>query len=141
MKLCRDDRSAMQSGGGNGGLNEREKQKGKGLVSIKEMSVECSLGSIGKNTMLLNPKFGNRLNIGSILIDIEFESDPYAEDICIPGCTKCIDNCPGHAICEDGSLSQMICREQTYHQTERGFRTVDCNSCRTICPVRFGISK
>ena len=115
MKLCRDDMSAMQSGGGNGGLNEREKQKGKGLVSIKEMSVECGLGSIGKNTMLLNPKFGNRLNIGSILIDIEFESDPYAEDICIPGCTKCIDNCPGHAICEDGSLSQMICREQTYH--------------------------
>ena len=47
-------------------------------MSIKEMSVECGLGSIGKNTMLLNPKFGNRLNIGSILIDIEFESDPYA---------------------------------------------------------------
>ena len=44
-------------------------------MSIKEMSVECGLGSIGKNTMMLNPKFGNRLNIGSILIDIEFESD------------------------------------------------------------------
>ena len=117
---------------------DAEKKKGKGLVSIKEMAVECGLGSIGKNTMLINPKFGNRLNIGVIFIDYELESDPYAEDICIPGCTRCIENCPGHAIGENGRVNQLLCREQTYHQTERGFSVVDCNRCRTMCPVRFG---
>lgn len=77
------------------------------------------------------------LNLGAILIDFSLDSDPYTENICIPGCRKCIDGCPGHAISEDGHVDQKRCREMTYHRTERGFDTVDCNQCRMSCPVRF----
>ena len=117
---------------------DEQTKTGKGLVSVKEIAVACGLGQLGKNTILLNPKYGSMLNMSVILTDLELESDPYAESICIPGCHKCVENCPAHAIGENGSVDQLACREMTYHKTARGFDTVDCNQCRTICPMRFG---
>ena len=38
----------------------------------------------------------------------------------------------------DGSVDQKRCRINTYGKTARGFDTVDCNNCRTVCPMRFG---
>lgn len=57
--------------------------------------------------------------------------------VLIPGCHKCIDSCPAQAI-KDGSATQKLCRLNTYGKTARGFDTVDCNKCRTVCPMRFG---
>ena len=117
---------------------DAQTKTGKGLVSVKEIAVACGLGQLGKNTILLNPQYGSMLNMSVILTDLELESDPYAESICILGCHKCVENCPAHAIGENGSVNQLACREMTYHKTARGFDTVDCNQCRTICPMRFG---
>ena len=39
---------------------------------------------------------------------------------------------------EDGSVVQKRCRLNTYGKTPRGFDTVDCNNCRTVCQTRFG---
>ena len=95
------------------------------------------LGSIGKSSLLLNAEFGNRLVIGAILTNLELQSDELQPDICIPSCRKCIDSCPVNAI-ESGSVTQKRCRVNTYGKTARGFDTVDCNNCRTKCPLRFG---
>lgn len=113
------------------------KLEGRGLISMKHAAVNAGLGSIGKNSLFLNRKYGNRLCIGAILIDKALPSDELSEDICLPNCHKCIDACPVHAI-QDGSTIQKLCREHTYGITKRGFGTVDCNVCRAICPVRFG---
>ncbi|MGN0658156.1 MAG: 5-formyltetrahydrofolate cyclo-ligase [Emergencia sp.] len=118
---------------------DAENAAGKGLISVKEAAVKCGLGQLGKNTMLLSPQAGSMLNLSVILTDLELESDPYAENICIPGCRRCLDSCPGHAISEEGHVDQKICRETCYHKTAKGFSTVDCNLCRTVCPVRFGV--
>ncbi|NNJ31713.1 hypothetical protein [Lacrimispora defluvii] len=29
----------------------------------------------------------------------------------------------------------------SYGKTKRGFETVECNRCRTVCPMGFGIRK
>lgn len=29
----------------------------------------------------------------------------------------------------------------TYGKNKRGFSTVDCNQCKTVCPMRFGVRR
>lgn len=115
----------------------KETLRGHGLVSVKHAAVKAGLGTLGKNTIFLNPEFGNLLTLGYILTDLDLESDPASEDICIPGCSKCVDACPVHAI-KDGVVDQYLCRTHTYNHNARGFETTDCNACRSVCPMRFG---
>lgn len=109
----------------------------KGLISMKHAAVQCGLGSIGKNSLFIHPEYGNRLVLGVVLTDMELKSDPLQADLCIPGCKRCIENCPAEAITE-GTVNQKSCRLHSYGKTARGFDTVDCNRCRTVCPMRFG---
>ena len=118
---------------------ETESLTGKGLLSMKHAAVACGVGQIGKSSLLLNPEYGNRLVLGAFLTNIAFESDPFCENICIPNCTKCIQACPVSAI-HDTSVDQMKCRHNAYGKTARGFDTVDCNRCRSVCPMRNGFS-
>ncbi|MDD6189882.1 MAG: epoxyqueuosine reductase [Clostridiales bacterium] len=116
---------------------DAENMTAKGLISMKHTAVQCGLGSIGKNSLLINPEYGNRLTVGAILTDMELKPDPVQPELCISGCRKCIESCPVNAIL-DGIVNQKLCRLNTYGKTARGFDTVDCNICRTVCPMRFG---
>ncbi len=117
---------------------ETETMTGKGLLSMKHVAVACGIGQIGKSSLLLNPKYGNRLVLGAVLTNLDFESDLPSENICIPECARCLDSCPVSAI-SNKSVTQMKCRRNTYGKTTRGFDTVDCNKCRSECPMRDGL--
>ena len=116
---------------------DAEQMTAKGLISMKHTAVQCGLGSIGKSSLLINKQYGNRLVIGAVLTDLALSSDPIQPDLCISGCSKCIDSCPVGAI-RDGSVVQKLCRTNSYRKTARGFDTVDCNRCRTVCPMKYG---
>ena len=116
-----------------------EKQEGRGLLSMKHAAVLAGLGTLGRSTLLLNEKYGNLLTIGAILTNLSLDSDPLAESICINGCNLCITNCPTQAL--DGeSTTQPKCRQYTYGTNAKGFKIVNCNLCRVICPMKFGSS-
>jgi epoxyqueuosine reductase QueG len=117
---------------------DSDRMEGHGLLSMKHMAVAAGLGTIGKNALLLNKQYGNRLTLGAILTDLELMPDPLSENICMEKCRKCIACCPVNAI-ENGIVNQKLCRTHTYGKTKRGFDTVDCNRCRTICPVSNGV--
>lgn len=111
-----------------------ERLEGRGLLSMKHIAVNAGLGSLGKSSLLLNKIYGNMVTIGAILTNLSLPSDPIAESICIEGCQKCMKACPVNAI-ENGVVNQKLCRQNTYKKTARGFDTVECNACRTVCPV------
>ena len=116
---------------------DTEKLEGRGLVSMKHAAVLAGLGALGKSTLLLNEKYGNMLTLGAVLTDLDLPSDPMAERICIESCSLCIQNCPSQAL--DGRrANQTKCRPNTYGTNARGFNTVNCNKCRSSCPMRFG---
>jgi epoxyqueuosine reductase QueG len=117
---------------------DNDRMEGRGLLSMKHIAVAAGLGVIGKSTLLLNNRYGNMLTIGAILTDLDLPSDPVAENICVDECRKCMDGCPVGAI-KNGIVNQKLCRMHTYGKTKRGFDTVDCNLCRTVCPVSNGI--
>lgn len=77
------------------------------------------------------------LQYGAVLTDLVLEPDEVQPDLCIAGCRKYIESCPVHAI-GDGCVEQKACRMNTYGKTARGFDTVNCNRCRTVCPMRYG---
>lgn len=116
---------------------DADNMEGRGLLSMKHAAVKAGLGTMGKSTLLINRQYGNLLNLGMILTDIELKSDPYSESLCIAGCRRCIDNCPSQALNDQGVI-QKNCRLHTYGTNSRGFATVNCNACRVVCPMRFG---
>ena len=116
---------------------DKEKMEGHGLLSVKQAAVLAGIGSTGKNKLLINKKYGNRLTLGLILTDYELESDELSGDLCLENCSLCIDNCPVNAIGNDG-VNQKKCRINTYKKTDRGFDTVECYICRSICPLKYG---
>jgi epoxyqueuosine reductase QueG len=119
---------------------EADKLEGRGLISMKHAAMLAGLGTLGKNTLLLNAKYGNMLTIGAVLTNLELPSDELAQTICLEGCNLCLQSCPVQAM--DGtSVDQKKCRPHTYGTTQRGFDTVECNRCRTVCPMRFGLNE
>lgn len=117
---------------------ESDKLEGRGLISMKYAAFQAGIGCIGKNTLLMNEEYGTLLTIGAILVDIKLASDALHRALCIDGCSKCIKSCPAGAISANG-VNQKMCRLGTYGKTKRGFATVDCNICRTVCPLTFGV--
>ena len=116
---------------------DSEKKEGRGILSMKHAAVLAGLGTLGKNSLLMNHKYGNMLNIGVILTNLDLPSDPFAKEICIKNCHLCLDSCPVNAI-KNGSVDQSLCRNYTYEKNKRGFEVTNCNRCRIVCPKVFG---
>ena len=114
---------------------------GRGILSLKHAGVLAGLGVFGKNTLLINEKFGNMIWLGAILMSIDLEPDPIASyEGCISGCTVCIDSCPQHAL--DGiTIDQKLCRERSNSCTDGGGWVLSCNICRKVCPYHKGLLK
>ena len=116
-----------------------EKKHGRGILSLKHAGMLAGLGTIGKNTLLINKHFGNMMWIGAVLTSIKLESDPMVGyEGCIDGCTQCLDACPCDAL--DGTtIIQKLCREASFSWSPGGGAMYECNACRTICPNCTGI--
>lgn len=113
---------------------DAENKEGRALLSMRHAAMLAGLGSLGKNTLFIHKAFGNMVNIGMILTNLELESDPPSREMCLPGCRLCLDKCPSHAL--DGvTVIQKRCREHTYSFNEKGYAVCNCNTCRVICPA------
>lgn len=117
---------------------DAEKLEGRGLLSMRHAAVLAGLGAFGKSSLVLNEKFGNTLGFGAVLTSLDLPSDPPARSICLEGCRKCLDACPAGALTGTGAV-QKRCRPNTYAANARGFEVTNCNACRTVCPMRFGV--
>ena len=112
---------------------DAEIMHGRGIISLKHSAELAGLGNIGKNTLLINKKFGNRLWLGGVITNLELEPDRKTESICIENCQICIDACPQSAL--DGiTIDQKKCRNICFTSTNGGGWLIACNLCRTECP-------
>ena len=112
---------------------DSESRHGRGILSLKHAAKAAGLGSIGKNTLLINEKYGNRLCLGAVISDAELISDESAPDLCPPNCNICLKVCSKSAL--DGvTIVQKKCREICSSFTEGGGMILSCNICRKVCP-------
>ncbi|MDF2595779.1 MAG: hypothetical protein K0R69_2120 [Clostridia bacterium] len=116
---------------------DSERLEGRGLLSMRHAALSAGLGSMGKNTLIINKTFGNMVNIGALLTDLALESDPPAEDLCRKECQICLKACPSKAL-SNAAVNQKLCRQHTYTTNGRGFEVCNCNRCRILCPLALG---
>jgi len=117
---------------------DADSMEGRGILSLRHAGLLAGLGVMGRNTMLINEKFGNRISLGALILNIDLEGDPIASyRICSDDCNACIKGCPAGAL--DGkTVSQKLCRQHSQAATPRGYQLYICNTCRTICPYGKG---
>jgi epoxyqueuosine reductase len=84
--------------------------KVQGVVRLKPVAAAAGLGSIGKNTVLFNPRFGPRLLLSGVVTSRHVRKTLKTENIegktevlACTGCGRCIKVCPGGALGPDGA--------------------------------------
>lgn len=88
-----------------------------GMVSLKHAAVRAGLGTMGKNTLLANKDFGNRLRFGGVLTTAELPAGvPLEKSLCPEDCRKCVEVCPVQALDGLGGIDQFKClKKSTLH--------------------------
>jgi len=110
-----------------------ELRHGRGILSLKHSAQLAGLGFLGKNTLLINGTYGNRLWLGAVITDAPLKSDALNVGNCPAGCMLCQDSCPQSAL--DGvTIEQLKCRESMAAYTDGGGFLLTCNICRKVCP-------
>lgn len=112
---------------------DSENKCGRGILSLKHAAQACGVGCIGKNTLLINEKYGNRLYLGAVITNIELTSDVLAHNLCTESCSICLKSCPQSAL--DGiTVNQKKCRQVCTSSTPGGGSIYACYTCRKVCP-------
>jgi epoxyqueuosine reductase len=112
---------------------DAENKQGKGILSLKHLAQAAGIGCIGKNTLLINEKYGNRLHLGAVITSAELTADDLSSNLCPENCNICLKACPQSAL--DGiTVNQKKCREKCASITDGGGFIYSCNICRKVCP-------
>ena len=92
------------------------------VVSHKPVAVAAGLGHMGIHRLVIHPKFGNFIALGTILIDaaVTEYSHPIDYNPCVE-CKLCVAACPVGAIGTDGYFSFSACYTHNYREFMSGF--------------------
>jgi epoxyqueuosine reductase len=112
-----------------------------GPVLERSYAAQAGLGWIGKNTLLLNKKFGSFLFLGEILTDAELAFEEPVENLC-KTCTACLEACPVGALEAPGLLNANKCISYLTLEHRSDFPEniqlhgylAGCDLCQTVCP-------
>ncbi|MFT7619451.1 MAG: NAD-dependent dihydropyrimidine dehydrogenase PreA subunit [Planctomycetota bacterium] len=91
-------------------------------VSHKPVAVAAGLGMQGIHRLVIHPKFGNFVLLGTLLIDSEVTAYdmPIDYNPCVE-CKLCVQACPVGAIQKDGDFNFSACYTHNYREFMGGF--------------------
>lgn len=106
-------------------------------------------GGIGRNGLLIHPRFGSWIFLGEVLTSLTLEEQraplPRPAEICPPACTNCRQKCPTGALRADGFFDARRCI--SYLTIEYGGSIAPelrplmgdwlfgCDVCQDVCPL------
>ena len=96
---------------------DSQNRHGKGILSLRHSAQAFGIGYIGKNTLLINKKYGNRLYLGAVITNADLKPDDLVNTSCPESCCICLKACPQSAL--DGiTVNQKKCRESCASVTD-----------------------
>ena len=108
----------------------------------KDAAAKAGLGVLGCHSLLLHPRYGSYLFLGSVLTDLVLPCEARPVRTC-EACGKCLSACPVGAVTETGiraelclsALSQKkrLTEEELRRLTEHGVAW-GCDRCQEVCP-------
>ena len=111
-----------------------------GAINLKNEAIRAGLGFRGKNTLVLNPKYGHRLRFMGIktsaqLVKQEYRGDFYEfENPVCRDCSICINICPIKILEPYRMTRPSTCLSNITPQTKDG-RSMLCDKCVSKCPA------
>lgn len=113
-------------------------------IPLKGAAVKAGLGWIGRNSLLINQKYGSFLALGAILTDADLSGEyPVVKNRC-GNCSKCIEACPVKAIEVPQQLNRAKCLSNLLEdsngdsdllrKTDTDGYFFECDICQNACP-------
>ncbi|MFI3292228.1 MAG: tRNA epoxyqueuosine(34) reductase QueG [Rikenellaceae bacterium] len=107
----------------------------------KQLAINCGLGWIGRQSLVVTPQFGTFILLGEIVIDQEVDiyDTPFNGDRC-GSCTRCIEACPVGAINNNRTIDARRCIScRTIEVDNSTYLTLNgwifgCDECQSCCP-------
>ena len=125
-----------------------------GPLRDRYLALRAGLGFIGRNQMMINPKYGSYCFIAYITVNLPLVADPETnwthEPRCL-NCGACVKNCPGGAMKEEGGFIIERCRSGITQkkgdledwELEIFYKDTvifGCDMCQSVCPHNQGIA-
>ncbi len=133
--LCRYMREEWQS--------DQKPYVDTGPVMEKPIVAQAGMGWQGKHTVMIHPRQGTWLFLGTIFTTLSLPPDKAYPDRC-GQCTRCLDACPTQAITAPYQLDARRCiayltieHQGSIPETFRqaiGDRLFGCDECLDVCP-------
>lgn len=111
-------------------------------VLEKAWAVEAGLGWIGRNSLLVTPRYGSFVLLGELITDAEIDryDAPYTADGC-GNCRRCIEACAAEAIQPERIIDTRRCisritvekSEEIEPEKLHGW-VFGCDCCQNVCP-------
>ncbi|MCK4272312.1 epoxyqueuosine reductase [bacterium] len=106
-------------------------------VSHKKVAVLAGLGWLGRNNLLVTPRYGARIRLVTVLTDLPLKVDEPLQEDCA-SCRDCLTVCPAGAIHEkQEEFDHQACFEQVRHFAKKeNIGYYICGLCVKACKGR-----
>ncbi len=110
------------------------------VISEVAAALRCGLGVLGKNRLLITPKYGSYVFIGTILTDLKLDFCNQPVSFC-PDCGRCVAACPTETLSGKGDCLSRITQkkgELTDEEADlirKNGLVWGCDVCQNVCPL------
>ncbi len=115
------------------------------LINLPITAYHAGLGQIGRNTLLINPKYGSRIRLGAVSTNLNLLEDNTIDfnlnEFCNK-CMRCFSSCPVKAISDNKLNDSHIIsfnQEKCYENWSK--LGTDCGICINSCPFSHQIDE